>query len=225
MRLTIGLLIAGIAASANAGTIFSNLDSADGFATSSGWVVGNRNTPFGSIRLEVAAAFTPASDAVFTGADFAAELLGESGDLTIALTTTGPSGTPDTTLETFTVTAPAVPSLVSVQSIFNPVLAAGTEYWLDVSVPATAIWWLDNDQGVRGPVADNQNGLGFVVLSDFWGNPPIQPAFRVTGDSAAFSNTFAALADPPDAPEPSTLALLVVGFLSFSALRMIHKAR
>jgi hypothetical protein len=216
------MLMAGIAASANAGTIFSNLDSVDGFATSSGWVVGNRTTPFGSIKLEVAAAFTPTSDAVFTGADFAAELLGESGDLTIALTTTGPSGTPDTTLETFTVTAPAVPSLVSVQSILSPVLAAGTEYWLDVSVPTTAIWWLDNDQGVRGPVAENQNGLGFVRLSDFGGNPPIQPAFRVTGDSVAFSRAFAALADPPDAPEPSPRALLVVGFLSFGALRMIR---
>ncbi len=60
MRIAIGILIAGIGASANARVIFSNLSAGDSFGMTSGWVVGNRTTPFGSITLEIAAAFTPA---------------------------------------------------------------------------------------------------------------------------------------------------------------------
>jgi hypothetical protein len=124
MRIAIGILISGVAMSANAGVIFSNLGADTSFGTP-GRVVGNRITPFGSVTLEIAAVFTSASDAIFTGADFAADLFGPPGDLTVALLGTGPSGTPDTALETFTVSAPMFPSLVSVQSSFNPVLTAG----------------------------------------------------------------------------------------------------
>jgi len=92
------LFSAGIIAPAKAGVIFSNLGAGDSFTLTSGWVVGNRTTPFGSVTLEVAAAFTPASDAIFTGVDFAAEVLGPPGDLTVALLVTGPSGTPDAAL-------------------------------------------------------------------------------------------------------------------------------
>jgi hypothetical protein len=220
MRIAIGILIAGIAASANAGVIFSNLGAGDSFGTS-GWVVGNRTTPFGSTSLEIATAFTPTSAGLFTGADFAAYLFGPPGDLIVALRATGPSGTPDTALETFLVPAPMLPSLVSVQSTLNPVLNAGTEYWLDISAPSTVAVWLDNDQGVRGPVAVNQNGRGFVLLTDFGGNPPVQPAFRINDDLLALSGT-AALADPvaADVPEPSTFLLVVAGLLFYGPARM-----
>ena len=103
MRIAIGTLIAAIAASANAGVIFSNLGPGDSFGTPSGWVVGNRITPFGSITLEIAAAFTAAAYTVFTGADFATELFDQPGDLTVVLLATGSSGTPDIALETFIV--------------------------------------------------------------------------------------------------------------------------
>ena len=227
MKIAIGILIAGIAAPANAGVIFSNLGPGDSFGMTSGWVVGNRTTPFGSVTLEVAAAFTPSSDAIFTGADFAAELLQQPGDLTVALLTTGASGTPDVALETFTVAAPALPSLVSIASSLNPVLNAGTEYWLDISSASTAAWWLDNDQGVYAPVAQNQNGRGFVLLTDYEGNPPVQPAFRVNGDALGGSNTFAAVPAPVDAPEPSSLPLVIAGLLlyrSAAPMRRVRKA-
>ena len=177
----------------------------DSFGTTSGWVVGNRSTPFGSIALEIAAAFTPAADAVFTGADFATELFGQPGDLTVALLAAGSLGTPDTALEMFIVPTPMDPSLVSVQSALNPVLNAGTEYWLDLSSSSTAAVWLDNDQGARGPVASNQNGQGFFLLSDFGGNSLVQPAFRVNGDPIGFFSTSAAA----DVPEPSTFILAI----------------
>jgi hypothetical protein len=177
--------------------------------------VGNRTTPFGSVTLEVAAAFTPTTDAIFTGVDFAAELLGQPGDLTVALLVTGASGTPDAVLETFTVAAPALPSLVSIASSLNPVLNAGTEYWLDISSASTAAWWLDNDQGLRGPVAQNQNGQGFVLLTDYEGNPPLQPAFRINDDPVGLTSTSAAFADPVDAPEPSSLLLVIAGLLLY----------
>ena len=218
MRTAIGILIAGVAACANAGTIFSNLGPGDSFGTHSGWVVGNRTTPFGSVTLEVAAAFTPASDAIFTGVDFAAELLGQPGDLTVALLVTGASGTPDAALETFTVAAPAFPSLVSIASSLNPVLNAGTEYWLDISSASTAAWWLDNDQGLGGPVAQNQNGQGFVLLTDFGGNPPVQPAFRINDDPVNPA-LISRLEGPGDlavvatVPEPSSLTLTLFGLV------------
>jgi len=175
--------------------------------------VGDRTTPFGSVTLEVAAGFTPASDAIFTGVDFAAELLGQPGDLTVALLVTDAVGTPGAALETFSLAAPAVPSLVSIASSLNPVLSAGTEYWLDISSASTAAWWLDNDQGMHGPLAQNQNGRGFVLLTDYEGNPPVQPAFRVNGDPLGLTNTSAALADPVHAPEPSNLRLIIAGLL------------
>ena len=215
MRIEIGILIVAIVAPAYADAIFSNLGPGDSFGMTSGWVVGNRTTPFGSVTLEVAAAFTPASDAIFTGVDFAAELLEQPGDLMVALLVTGDSGTPDAALETFTVAAPALPSLVSIESSLNPVLNGGTEYWLDISSASTAAWWLDNDQGIRGPLAENQNGQGFVLLTDFAGNPPIQPAFRINGDPLGSTNTFAALADPAETPEPSSLLLVIAGLLLY----------
>ena len=224
MRIEIGILIVAIVAPAYADAIFSNLGPGDSFGMTSGWVVGNRTTPFGSVTLEVAAAFTPASDAIFTGVDFAAELLEQPGDLMVALLVTGDSGTPDATLETFTVAAPALPSLVSIESSLNPVLNGGTEYWLDISSASTAAWWLDNDQGIRGPLAENQNGQGFVLLTDFAGNPPIQPAFRINGDPLGSTNTFAALADPAETPEPSSLLLVIAALLLYRfARRVVRK--
>jgi hypothetical protein len=209
------LFCAVIIAPAKAGVIFSNLGADDSFTLTSGWVVGDRNTPFGSVTLEVALAFTPASDAIFTGADFAAELLEQPGDLTVALLATGDAGTPGAALETFTVAAPALPSLVSIASSLNPVLNAGTEYWLDISSASTAGWWLDNDQGMHGPLAENQNGQGFVLLTDFGGNLPVQPAFRINGDPLGLTDMSNALAGPVDAPEPSSLLLVIAGLLLY----------
>ena len=217
---TLLLFSAGIVAPAKADVIFSNLGAGDSFTLTSGWVVGNRTTPFGSVTLEVAAAFTPASDAIFTGVDFAAELLGQPGDLTVALLVTGASGTPDAALETFTVAAPAFPSLVSIASSLNPVLNAGTEYWLDILSDSTAAWWLDNDQGLGGPVAENQNGQGFVLLTDFGGNPPVQPAFRINDDPGTVNpalisglSTPLGIAVVATVPEPSSLTLTLLGLV------------
>ena len=212
---TLLLFCAGMIAPAKAGVIFSNLGAGDSFTLTSGWVVGNRTTPFGSVTLEVAAAFTPASDAIFTGADFAAELLEQPGDLTVALLVTGAAGTPGAALETFTVAAPALSSLVSIASSLNPILNAGTEYWLDISSASTAASWLDNDQGMHGPLAQNQNGRGFVLLTDYEGDPPVQPAFRVNGDPLGLTTTSAALAGPVHAPEPSSLLLVIAGLLLY----------
>jgi len=66
---------------------------------------------------------------------------------------------------------------------------------------------------MHGPLAQNQNGRGFVLLTDYEGDPPVQPAFRVNGDPLGASNTFAALPAAVDAPEPSSLLLVIAGLL------------
>jgi hypothetical protein len=67
-----------------------------------------------------------------------------------------------------------------------------------------------------GPIAQNQNGRGFMLLTDYEGNPLVlQPAFRVNGDPLGASNTFAALPAAVDAPEPSSLLLVIAGLLLY----------
>jgi hypothetical protein len=104
----------------------------------------------------------------------------------------------------------------------NPILNAGTEYWLDISSAATSSWWLDNNQGGRGPIALNQNGAGFTLLTGYEGTPLVLPAFRINGAPLAASARSAALAAPADAPEPSTLLVVISGILLYCPTRMIR---
>ena len=220
MRFAVGFLAAACATLAHAGVISSNLGPGGSFATSS-WVVGTSSSPFGSTTLEVAAAFIASTDAIFTGAEFAVESLGGFGALTVALTTTGPLGTPDAALETFHLQGPSSPTLMSVQSTVNPLLSAGAEYWLDISAPFSTGEWFDNNLGMRGPVAVNQNQLGFVLLTDFGGNPPVQPAFQIDGNPVGFSAAIAPLATALASPEPSSVFLVIGGLLVFLGQRAL----
>jgi len=82
---------------------------------------------------------------------------------------------------------------------------------------------------MRGPLAENQSGQGFVLLTDFAGNPPVQPALRINGDPLGLTNTFAALAGPAEKqtnPEPSSLLLVIAG-ASVVSIRaaMVRKIR
>jgi hypothetical protein len=208
-------------ASANAAVIFSNLGPGDSFG-SSGWVVGQRATPFGSINLEVAAAFTVTSDAVFTEAEFAAQLIGQAGDLRVALLATDPSGTPGSLLASFTIAAPAVPSVINVQSFLGPILSAGTEYWLDITSLNTAALWFDNNQSGTGPVAVNQNGQGFALITGFGGSAQVQPAFQIDGIPLPSLLGFAALA-PAAVPEPSTVSVMAGGLFLSSIVVLLRR--
>jgi hypothetical protein len=56
-------------------------------------------------------------------------------------------------------------------------------------------------------------------LSDFGGNPLVQPAFRVNGDPIGLFSTSAAAENP----EPTTFILVVAGLLLIRSARITRK--
>jgi hypothetical protein len=114
-------------------------------------------------------------------------------------------GTPGATLDSFlNVLAPApVSGLVTMNSITQPLLQAGTTYWLYVE-PAqttTAVGWYVNDQGYANNYA--QEGPPGV-----WSSAPI-----TFGSNGAFDISVVPV------PEPSILGLMILGAGSFSIRR------
>jgi hypothetical protein len=99
------------------------------------------------------------------------------------------------------------------------------EYWLDISAASTVALWLDNDQGGRGPIAANTNAQGFVLLTDFGGNLPVQPAFRIQGDPLESVGAFGTAAAAIENPEPSTLMLVICGITMYYPARWMWKTR
>ena len=129
--------------------------------------------------------------------------------ITIALyTSTG--GAPGTLLESWTVAVPATETLVTLTSVANPTLSAGSQYWIVITVPMTAgedFQWFQNGIGQTGGVWFGTNLTGQVHV--FGANPA--PAIQVLGN----------VTTPPPVPLPPTLLLTLfglglAGFAAFS---------
>jgi hypothetical protein len=114
------------------------------------------------------------------------------------------AGTPGATLDSFlNVLAPATSALVTMNSIAQPLLQAGTTYWLYIE-PAqstTAIGWFANDQGYANRYA--QEGPPGV-----WASAP-----TTIGSNGAFDISVVPV------PEPSILGLMILSAGSFSIRR------
>lgn len=133
--------------------------------------------------------------------------------------TTNSAGVPGAVLESWLgIAGTAVPptNVTTLNSVLNPALTSGTEYWLVVG-PSTS----DSDVGWNytwDVAATNSNSrsngtpgmAGIPLLTGPWGphDNTLTNAFQIDGTP---NNT------PPPTPEPGTLSLLGAGFLGLVA--------
>ena len=113
------------------------------------------------------------------------------------------SGQPGTLLENWTATFPDeldVP-LITLTSVLNPFIAAGTQYWAVVSVDPSGVTWGYNTQGVIGG-----EWIGFSFAD--WTNYGITDFPTPAIELDAVSNV----------PEPISAISLGLGFLAMIAL-------
>jgi hypothetical protein len=112
------------------------------------------------------------------------------------------SGKPGTLLESWAALLPAegnVPPLTDLTSLENPLLTAGTQYWLVVDAPLSGVMWDLNDQGVDGGAwsGASLNGMSQLFPAD------ATPAIEVTS-----------------MPEPSSAVFCGIAFLGLIVFRL-----
>jgi len=162
------------ASQAHAGTVVvaDTLGPGDSYSGGS-WSV--RGPDSGSVNQNIAASFTPTSDATLDSVDLALVLNAGTSSVLVRLLADS-AGLPDeaSVLESWTLSIGAS-SVYSVSSVVGPTLTQGTKYWVGVFPGASDTWagWHLNDQGFTG----------FAVKSTgAWSSVPSEstPAFRVT---------------------------------------------
>jgi hypothetical protein len=119
------------------------------------------------------------------------------------------SGQPGTLLESWTALLPAagnVAPLTDLTSLENPLLTAGTQYWLLIDAPTVGVIWELNNQGVNG-------GL--------WGGISLDEIVQ----TAAFNATPAIQLNATAVPEPHHTAFFGLIFLTFPIFRLRRGAR
>ena len=198
MTVVIGLFLIGVAvtpAPADS-VIFSNLGPGDSY-TNAVWAVGY---PFNGLLGDyvIASGFTVGATSMsLSTIQVAAGLESGPNTLTINLDADA-GGIPGATLESFTITGamPAVGSvssgnLVVATSVLDPLLTAGSSYWVVLNAPSpTFVGWNLNSTGDMGAFYYTRGGK--VVLS----GTQSQGAMLITGLAV---------------PEPSSLVLAGIG--------------
>jgi hypothetical protein len=117
------------------------------------------------------------------------------------------SGQPGTLLESWAALLPAegsVPPLTDLTSLENPLLSAGTQYWLVIDAPLSGVIWDLNDQGVNGGAwsGTSLDGMSQMFSAD------ATPAVQLTS-----------------MPEPSNAVSCGAAFLGVILFRLRRGAR
>jgi hypothetical protein len=104
------------------------------------WQIGGLSTT--AEFLAVADPFSPSTSGVVGSIDLALSAISGTGLVTVSIET---GATPTTVVESLTVAAPAVASVVSVSSVLHPGLTAGNNYWLVVGTTGNLVvdWWVN----------------------------------------------------------------------------------
>jgi hypothetical protein len=114
------------------------------------------------------------------------------------------SGAPGSIVESFTnVSTPT--GLLKLNSVLDPVLTAGTQYWvcMEPGADSTLNGWFENNQNIAPTFAYERSEWGWTPFG-----PPSPP-----------SGTFEVVAVPT--PEPCAASLLVFGVIGLCGLRTI----
>jgi hypothetical protein len=201
------MLIWGAATPAQADiSIFSNLGPNDSYNGSSGWPLG---TSGGTNYYVIGFAFSADATANLSTIQVAAALIQGPNHLTIDLDADA-GNAPGSTIESFTITG-AMPQfgsyssghLVTATSLLNPLLSAGSQYWVVLSVPddgtSFAAWDLGFN-GDRGPGHFTNHGIVQVDGTENW-----RGAMSITGEAISVASSV---------PEPSGFAIVVISALA-----------
>jgi hypothetical protein len=186
-----------------ASVIYSNLGPGDSFLTSPG-VYPVWNLTSGGF-IDRAASFTVPGpqDVLFESAELGFHLQTGSAAATVQLATNVAGNIPGAIIESINILLPAPsvnPTIIMATSSMNPILTAGSTYWIiaSVSVPSTMATWGPNNTGALGDTATRtnfQNGQWFLQPTT------ATPSLRVN-------------ALPAGVPEPSTMLLVGAGLAS-----------
>ena len=199
------ILVALICRTAFAGPVvlYNNFGPGDTYDVQPGITFGCGAFCWQNPGLTLAFAFTPSSTAAFTELEMVAGFGMHPANI-LASIRSDSGGLPGAVLESFSTPLTWPPTRLQFNSILQPTLAAGMQYWVVAAVPDPVNdmgSWSINSIGANGPQA------GKIGDGPWTGSRTnIDAVFRVTGDDSSV-------------PEPSALALLVLGLAGILGLR------
>ncbi len=200
------LLLALGGGQARAGVIFSTFSPGDAHSTEGGYLVSGKSSSF-NVDAHEGFSFTAGSSEALKQVDvsfFSAG--GTSKAFNLALYADDGSGKKGALIEAFDGLELGSSHIVSANSTLNPVLTAGTTYWLVATPgdPQTAIAWYANDIGVTSTLYQSFDG-GVGYLAD-----QKTTVFRLLGDPVPSSAV----------PEPASMSLLALGTVGLIGYRI-----
>jgi hypothetical protein len=177
--LALGALGFGAAATpAHADVLFSTFGPGQSFDTSGGGALPVLNTPVGPFN--VGSTFTPTETAAVSQIDAANSGLSDfgNGNFLVQLWSSfsfGSTTVPQSKIDSFSVTAGALPGVLTILTPDHPVLAAGQTYYLvEQPTGGNGVVWYANNQGLMGRIFATQFGPAYFQTSTL-------PAFDVVG--------------------------------------------
>ena len=194
---------------ANASTIFSNLaSSAPFFDVSSTWLITDETSEVPD-DFDQGGSFTPSADYTLDSITVAFSYFSGTNAFDLWLMSDS-AGVPGAIIETFGFTnVPGSGTLLTAASVLNPVLSAGTPYWLIASAQGDgALGWHRNNTGDQTLALRANDGIFFVADAE------VAPAFQVEGTPLGAA-----------VPEPASLTLLGVGLAGAGVRRWRQRRR
>jgi hypothetical protein len=198
--------------SANAGTLFSNLnaDPLSKYNSGSSWII--QGSSVGQYFAQ-GFTFTPSATENLSQVDIALQLV-DGSDAVVVTLNADSAGLPGAVLETWNVNGlPGIGTCCVLQTLLPAVpltLNFGTTYWL-VATPGAAtthVGWNLNNTGSTGPRAvQNSSGGAFTIFAP----NDDRGAFDIIGTAAVV-------------PEPATIAFAAAGLALLGALRLRRKS-